>query len=146
MFEPERLYVIGDIHGRSDLLDRLADEIIRDLDTRPVASALTVTLGDYVDRGPDFPRRDRSAFMQPVSPQRSFRSKGNHEALMAAFLANPATAGPWLHLGGLETLHSYGVQVKALMMEKHSAKAAADLRAADAAVTRRDFWQRCAPA
>ena len=51
--EPDRLYVIGDIHGRSDLLDRLVVEITRDLEANPVGAALTVTLGDYVDRGPD---------------------------------------------------------------------------------------------
>ena len=51
--QPDRLYVIGDIHGRSDLLDRMIDEISRDLAAKPVAESLTVTLGDYVDRGPD---------------------------------------------------------------------------------------------
>jgi hypothetical protein len=29
--EPDRLYVIGDFHGRSDLLDRMVVEITRDL-------------------------------------------------------------------------------------------------------------------
>src|SRR3984893_10850778 len=48
-----RLYVIGDIHGRSDLLDRMVEEIDRDFKTCRGRSGLTVTLGDYVDRGPD---------------------------------------------------------------------------------------------
>jgi Calcineurin-like phosphoesterase len=47
-----RLYVIGDIHGRLDLLDQLIAAIRRDLETHDGAS-LTVTLGDYVDRGPN---------------------------------------------------------------------------------------------
>ena len=46
-----RLYVIGDIHGRLDLLDRLIDAIHRDADQFG-GKILTVTLGDYVDRGP----------------------------------------------------------------------------------------------
>ena len=51
---PERrcLYVIGDIHGRLDLLDRAIEQIRRDVETPPGRDALTVTLGDYIDRGP----------------------------------------------------------------------------------------------
>ncbi len=48
-----RIYVIGDIHGRSDLPDRTVDHISRDLDANPISDCMTVTLGDYVDRGPD---------------------------------------------------------------------------------------------
>jgi hypothetical protein len=48
-----RLYVIGDIHGRSDLLDRIVDEIYRDMESHQSQECLTITLGDYVDRGPD---------------------------------------------------------------------------------------------
>src|SRR5262249_21380647 len=48
-----RLYVIGDIHGRSDLLDRLTDAIAGDLKAAPADGCLTVTIGDYIDRGPD---------------------------------------------------------------------------------------------
>ena len=40
---PDRTYAIGDIHGRSDLLDRLVEAISRDLKERPVAKALAVT-------------------------------------------------------------------------------------------------------
>jgi serine/threonine protein phosphatase 1 len=129
MPEPERLYVIGDIHGRSDLLDRLIAEIVRDLDAHPVASALTVTLGDYVDRGSDsrgvLDRLARNPF-----PTALVSLKGNHESLMTAFLEDPAVAGHWRRLGGLETLHSYGVPVAALMMGRDYAQAATGLRAA----------------
>jgi hypothetical protein len=41
-----RIYVIGDIHGRSDLLDRMVDQISRDLDASPASDCVTVTLGD----------------------------------------------------------------------------------------------------
>jgi diadenosine tetraphosphatase ApaH/serine/threonine PP2A family protein phosphatase len=129
MPEPERLYVIGDIHGRSDLLDRLTAEIVRDLEALPVASALTVTLGDYVDRGPDsrgvLDRLARNPFPTPL-----VSLKGNHESLMAAFLEDPTVAGHWRRLGGLETLHSYGVPVAALMMGRDYPQASAGLRAA----------------
>jgi len=48
-----RIYVIGDIHGRSDLLDRMVDHISRELDANPCSDCMTMTLGDYIDRGPD---------------------------------------------------------------------------------------------
>ncbi len=127
MPEAERLYVIGDIHGRSDLLDRLTAEIAHDLDVHPVASALTVTLGDYVDRGAD----SRGVIDRLISnpfPTELVSLKGNHESLMVAFLDDPAVAGHWRHLGGLQTLHSYGVPVAALIGGRDYAEAAACLR------------------
>ncbi len=127
--EPDRLYVIGDVHGRSDLLDRMVFEISRDLEARPVGAALTVTLGDYVDRGADsrgvLDRLVRNPFPTPL-----VALKGNHESLLAAFLDDPSVAGHWRRLGGLETLHSYGVPVASLMMGKNYEEAAAGLRAA----------------
>ena len=52
--KPTRIYAIGDIHGRSDLLDLMNVAISKDMATsQAIDEALTVTLGDYVDRGPD---------------------------------------------------------------------------------------------
>src|SRR5262249_18291629 len=99
-----RLYVIGDIHGRSDLLDRLVGEIGRDLKAAPMDDCLTVTIGDYIDRGPDsrgvLERLARNPF-----PTEFVALKGNHEALFETFLRDPSVAGHWRRLGGLETLH-----------------------------------------
>ena len=41
--------------------------------------------------------------------------KGNHETLLEAFLADPATGPYWRQQGGLETLQSYGIHVGGLM-------------------------------
>jgi serine/threonine protein phosphatase 1 len=127
--EPDRLYVIGDIHGRSDLLDRMITAISRDLEDHPVQTSLTVTLGDYIDRGPDsrgvIERLMRNPFPTPL-----VALKGNHESLFETFLADPSIADQWRRLGGLETLHSYGVPVASVMMGKNFAQAAEDLRAA----------------
>jgi serine/threonine protein phosphatase 1 len=127
--EPERIYAIGDIHGRSDLLDRMVTQISRDLEAHPVGTALTVTLGDYVDRGPDsrgvIERLMRNPFQTPL-----VALKGNHESLLEAFLVDPAVAGEWRRLGGLETLHSYGVPVSSLMIGKNYEEASEALRAA----------------
>ena len=127
--EPGRLYVIGDIHGRADLLDGMIAAIGRDVALRPTPDALTVTVGDYIDRGPDsrgvVERLTHNPFATDFIPL-----KGNHEALLAAFLEEPAMAERWRHLGGLETLHSYGVDVAPMMRGRDFAAAAAALLAA----------------
>jgi serine/threonine protein phosphatase 1 len=127
--EPDRIYAIGDIHGRSDLLDRMATEIIGDLEARPVGAALTVTLGDYVDRGPDS-RGVLERLVRNPFPTSLVTLKGNHESLFATFLDDPSVAGHWRRLGGLETLYSYGVPLESVMMGKNYEDAATALRAA----------------
>jgi serine/threonine protein phosphatase 1 len=112
--ERGRLYVIGDIHGRADLLDGVIERIRLDLAARSTSDALTVTLGDYVDRGPDsrgvLDRLSRNPF-----PTDYLALKGNHEELMTTFLDDSSIADHWRRCGGLETLHSYGVPVNFLM-------------------------------
>jgi serine/threonine protein phosphatase 1 len=112
--ERGRLYVIGDIHGRADLLDSVIERIRFDLAARPTSDALTVTLGDYVDRGPDS-RRVLDRLSRNPFPTDYLALKGNHEELMTAFLDDPSIADHWRRCGGLETLHSYGVPVNFLM-------------------------------
>jgi serine/threonine protein phosphatase 1 len=123
----KRIYVIGDIHGRSDLLDKMVEEIERDLRASPRPDGLTVTLGDYVDRGADsrgvLDRLARNPF-----PTEYVALKGNHEALFEAFLDDPRIAFQWRHLGGLETLHSYRIPVAAARMGTGFAEASIALR------------------
>jgi serine/threonine protein phosphatase 1 len=125
----QRVYVIGDIHGRSDLLDQMIRQIERDLDRSPVADGLTVTLGDYVDRGPDS-RGVIDRLADNPFPTRYVALKGNHEELFEAFLNEPRVASHWRRLGGLETLHSYGVSVAAVMIGKGFEEASGALRQA----------------
>lgn len=124
-----RLYVIGDIHGRADLLERMVETIARDLEATPIAECLTVTLGDYVDRGPD------SRKVIELLANNPFRTnfvalKGNHEAILERFLLDPLVADQWRHDGGLETLSSYGVDVSRMIRGEDFARAAIELRAA----------------
>jgi hypothetical protein len=58
-----RVYVIGDIHGRADLLDRIIVLISRDLEANPVSDCLTVTLGIGTSG-----RRSRSSLAQTSRP------------------------------------------------------------------------------
>ncbi|MCW5687413.1 MAG: serine/threonine protein phosphatase [Pseudolabrys sp.] len=124
----DRIYAIGDIHGRLDLLERAIAAIGRDVEAHGPAT-LTVTLGDYVDRGPDpFGVIERLA-ANPF-PTDYVALKGNHEELFERFLVEPEIAVHWRRLGCLETLHSYGVRVADLMMGLNYEKASQALAAA----------------
>jgi len=126
--ENTRVYVIGDIHGRLDLLDRLIDEIERDAEERG-ASSLTVTLGDYIDRGPDS-RGVLDRLLSNPFPGDYVALKGNHEVLLETFLEDSAIGAHWRQLGGLETLRSFGVSIAATMVGKNYEEAAEQLRVA----------------
>src|SRR4051812_23892225 len=112
-----RLYVIGDIHGRADLLDQIVEKIGLDIQQHPGSQCLTITLGDYIDRGPEsrgvLDRLARNPF-----PTAYVALKGNHEELFEWFMRDPKVGPQWRHLGGLETLHSYGIPVGQLMRGK----------------------------
>lgn len=107
-----RVYAIGDIHGRADLLDQLHDRIEADLRTAPEKTVI-VYLGDYVDRGPDshgvIERLARSRFpgIETVA------LLGNHEDMLLQFLDAPYGASLWLSNGGDATLGSYRVKIPA---------------------------------
>src|SRR5262245_57146175 len=96
--EPGRVYVIGDIHGRADLLDGMIAAIRGDLVEHPGRDPLTVTVGDYIDRGPDSRGVIDRLATNPFAT-RFVALKGNHEALLEAFLEDPAVAEQWRHLG-----------------------------------------------
>lgn len=112
--EPVRIYAIGDIHGRRDLLDRMIEAIREDLAACPVEHALTVTLGDYVDRGPDS-RGVVERLADNPFPTGYVALKGNHEDMLARFLRDPSAGREWSRNGGLATLHSYGVDIGPMM-------------------------------
>lgn len=102
-----RLYAVGDIHGRADLLDALLARITRDVRARPAERVRLVFLGDYVDRGPDSHAViDRLCEPLPEGWERVCL-RGNHEDMMTAALADPREADLWLINGGIETLGSY---------------------------------------
>jgi diadenosine tetraphosphatase ApaH/serine/threonine PP2A family protein phosphatase len=110
---PDRIYAIGDIHGRLDLLERAIAAIRYDVEEHGPA-ALTVTLGDYIDRGPQS-RGVLDRLIENPFPTSYVALKGNHETLLEAFLADSATGPHWRQQGGVETLRSYGIQVGGLL-------------------------------
>src|SRR3954471_20482023 len=92
--EPQRIYAIGDIHGCRDLLDRMIEAIRGDLAAHPVNRALTITLGDYVDRGPDSRGVVERLAGNPF-PTEYVALKGNHEDMLVRFLQDPAAGELW---------------------------------------------------
>ena len=116
--DPDRpLYLIGDVHGRADLLQRLFDLIDADQAATGIEQPLAVFLGDYVDRGADSRRvlqslfaMERSLATDPEAEGEMLCLMGNHERMLLDFLETPVEAGPrWLRNGGLQTLESFGL-------------------------------------
>jgi len=103
-----RVYAIGDIHGRLDLLNQMFKRIDADYARTRVQHRIEVFLGDYVDRGPES-RGVVDLLIERGRKHRTVFLKGNHEGLLVSFLHDPSTLGNWQRLGGLETLMSYGV-------------------------------------
>lgn len=106
-----RVYAVGDIHGRFDLLTAMLERIQADAKSLPPGGkAHIVFLGDYLDRG----NHSRSVLDHLIAwPLPRFEPtflRGNHEATMLQFL-DDLSAGPgWLTYGGVNTLLSYGVR------------------------------------
>lgn len=108
--EGRRVYAVGDIHGRLDLLDRLLDMIAKDDAGRAAAASELIFLGDLVDRGPD----SRGVVDRLLSLSRGTQPvrylMGNHEEVFLRALAGEVRALRFLiRIGGRETLLSYGI-------------------------------------
>lgn len=112
--EGQRVYAIGDVHGRLDLLTALAQVVEDEITAGEVEGVEShiVLLGDLVDRGPD------SAGV--VEYSRKWRKQrpvhilwGNHEEMFVKSFEDTDVLRHFLRHGGRETLMSYGVARKA---------------------------------
>jgi serine/threonine protein phosphatase 1 len=95
-----RILAIGDIHGCSQALRALLDRV------EPTPDDLVITLGDYVDRGPD----SYGVIEQLLalrSTGRLVALLGNHEQMMLDSRKSPADLAGWLDCGGKQALRSY---------------------------------------
>lgn len=112
----QRVYAIGDIHGRLDLLLPLLAHIRDDISARANADNHVVLLGDLVDRGP----YSAETLEYAISHLPSFATfhilMGNHEEAMLRAMdpTEDRAENLWLKFGGYETLASYGVPVATL--------------------------------
>lgn len=110
--EGQRVYAIGDIHGRSDLFIALIEAIEVDNRDSGPAETTVVLLGDLVDRGPD------SVNVLALAREwQNFRNvrilAGNHEEMFLRSFDNPDMLRHFLRHGGRETLLSYGMDKSA---------------------------------
>ena len=108
-----RTIAIGDIHGCSAALDALLDAI------RPRPEDTIVTLGDYIDRGPD----SRGVLDRLIDLGRRCRLVpllGNHDQMLLDVRAGSYPIYWLLDMGGTATLDSYGPgRDLALIPEEH---------------------------
>lgn len=104
-----RLYAIGDIHGRADLLGDLHRQIVDDARPAGRRRDVIVYLGDYVDRGGQSFEVVESLIEGPPAGFEAVTLRGNHEVFLTRFLEDGSLAIPWMINGGVETLESYGV-------------------------------------
>lgn len=121
-----RVYAIGDIHGRVDLLDRLHAQILEDAATCDAARKVVVYLGDYVDRGKDSKSVIDRLLGEPLPGFERVFLKGNHEEAFLKFFLEPEFGRDWKYYGGLETLMSYGVKALPLKDEPEAFVTARD--------------------
>ncbi len=107
---PAAVYAIGDVHGCIEQLSDL-ERLIAEDGHGIAGEKWLVTVGDYVDRGPNSAAVIERVMGPAPAGFRRFALAGNHEQMLSDFLDNPAANAGWLEEGGLETLRSYGIEL-----------------------------------
>ncbi len=102
------IYVVGDIHGRLDLLKQVHHEIDLDKARSKPRQPVEVYLGDYIDRGPDS-AGVVSLLLGRALDARMIFLRGNHEQLLLDFLEGADCLEEWRDVGAVPSLLSYGV-------------------------------------
>ena len=113
----ERIYCIGDIHGRVDLLQQLHAAVAKDAADH-MGSRKVIYLGDFIDRGEESRAVIDFLLNKPLQGFEAIYLRGNHEQTMLDFLQRAETSQGWLAYGGAATLVSYGVKVAKIPARK----------------------------
>ncbi|HET6522308.1 MAG TPA: metallophosphoesterase family protein [Geminicoccaceae bacterium] len=126
--EGVRIYAVGDVHGRIDLLRRLEAMIVQDVQaTGWFLQNLLVFIGDYVDRG----FHSREVLEHLVHPPRDGLIRvhllGNHDVWLREYARGEPVSPAWLRFGGDATLASYGVPIEPGEPEERTLDAARPL-------------------
>ncbi len=108
--EGMRLYAIGDVHGRLDLLTGLHERIASEIATERPADWRVVHLGDYVDRGPESRGVVELLMKLQQYDSRYVMLAGNHDIGLVDFLMSPVQDSLFIEFGGIQTANSYGVR------------------------------------
>lgn len=104
-----RIFAVGDIHGRLDLLEAMHGAIREDLEREPPGDWRIVYLGDYGDRGPDTCGVLAHLVTQTEDDPRVIALRGNHDQAFLDFLGTGDRTQLFERYGGFETAASYGV-------------------------------------
>ncbi len=109
--EGMRLYAIGDVHGRADLLKKMHSMIDAELAADPPADWRIIHVGDYVDRGPDSRGVIDFLIERRNNEPRIVALAGNHDVSLLDFLDGPENWRQFASFGGQFTARSYGVEI-----------------------------------
>jgi serine/threonine protein phosphatase 1 len=110
-----RAYVVGDVHGRLDLLEQLLEKIEADIARRSARKVLLIFVGDLIDRGPSSAQVVERLRTYHHPKVRTIFLLGNHEEVLLRILAGEAELiTKWRWFGGTECLRSYGVDTAKL--------------------------------
>ncbi|MEE9427650.1 MAG: metallophosphoesterase family protein [Paracoccaceae bacterium] len=127
--------IVGDIHGRADLLENLLKKV-----SEKAPDAKVVFVGDYVDRGPD----SRKVLDRLRGLDGAVYLRGNHEVMLLEFLDEPIElGGRWLRNGGINTLESFGIDLEE--NPSHGAAISASQRLKAALAEGGEAWLRGLP-
>lgn len=96
-----RILAIGDIHGCMTALEALIECVGLQSDD------LLITLGDYVDRGPQS-RQVLDWLIDKHQQGRLVPLRGNHDWMMSHARHDNGSRNGWISFGGVQTLLSYG--------------------------------------
>jgi serine/threonine protein phosphatase 1 len=107
--EGMRLYAIGDVHGRLDLLKAMHSRIRAELMRDHPQDWRIIHVGDYVDRGPDSKGVLDFLIERIAEDPRVIALRGNHDEGFEHFLTGRPRARTFTHNGGDATCQSYGV-------------------------------------
>ena len=107
----ERIYAIGDVHGRFDLLSALMRKLEAHSRALPSSDSLhVILLGDLVDRGPDSAAVLDLAYRAQQRSDGLITLLGNHEEMMLKTIDGvPGSLPAWMRVGGDATLRSFGI-------------------------------------
>ena len=139
----KRMYCVGDIHGRADLLSELHDTIRRDAEGFE-GTLEVLYLGDYIDRGEHSREVMDILIRQDLEGFEPVYLLGNHEQAMTDFLLDPVAMVGWLNWGGAATLRSYGVHV-GVFKSRQELTAIRDRLADELPRAHLEFLETCLP-
>lgn len=104
----QRVYAIGDIHGRDDLFAQMIDVIRADHVARGPAQITLILLGDLVDRGPESAAViERAIGLHREFPDTRFLIGNHEECFLAALTGDVRRLRYFMRIGGDATVRSY---------------------------------------